>query len=358
MDFSVLIPARNSARTLPACLQSIFDSSLKPSEVIVVDDGSEDGTGDLARSLGVRVIRIEEGKGPMQPRFAGARASGSGLLVFVDSDVCVRPDTFSRLLSRLLDSGASAVTGMLARESRVNGFWSAYKNEYMNFIFSTRPEEVNFLYGSVFAVRRDDMIPFEPVNEPFGCLVSDTELGLRLSARGRRVLLHKGVEVEHLKEYGFLSLMRNDFVIPFMFARILPAYGRKKEILGRRSFSHAGLWQVLANAFSFLGWLSAAVSLCFPAALWISALLWIVFLTLWFPFFRRVSRRGLSFSAAALGLSMIDGPVMFAGMCAGFAYDHAVRWHHRIRAFSDFNGAREGTTEGDLHAGTTFSKKV
>src|SRR4051812_46085183 len=53
---TVIIPARNEAHNLPALLRSIAVQSIQPLEVLVVDDESSDGTAEVARELGARVI--------------------------------------------------------------------------------------------------------------------------------------------------------------------------------------------------------------------------------------------------------------------------------------------------------------
>ena len=56
---SVIIPARNEEKTLSQLLQSINNQNVKPSEIIVIDDQSEDGTADTAKRYGCRVILSE-----------------------------------------------------------------------------------------------------------------------------------------------------------------------------------------------------------------------------------------------------------------------------------------------------------
>lgn len=88
---SVIIPAYNSAATIEACLTSILNQTQPPEEIIVVDDGSTDGTVAKITHLQQELPKIrlfkESHQGPGASRnFASAKAVGD-ILVFVDSDM-------------------------------------------------------------------------------------------------------------------------------------------------------------------------------------------------------------------------------------------------------------------------------
>src|ERR1043166_8496937 len=93
---SVIIPVFNGAETLAGCLEALASSILLHArwECIVVDDGSTDGSAEIARTAGMRVLRI--GKTPSGPAYAltcGAAEARAPLLCFIDADVLVRPGT-------------------------------------------------------------------------------------------------------------------------------------------------------------------------------------------------------------------------------------------------------------------------
>ena len=109
-DLAVIVPARNEARTLPVLLADLAAQRPAPAEVVVVDDGSDDGTGAVARTAGFRVVRIS---GP-PPGWAGkpwacwtgVEATSAPLLVFLDADVRLgAPDTLARLATTQQRSG-------------------------------------------------------------------------------------------------------------------------------------------------------------------------------------------------------------------------------------------------------------
>ncbi len=82
---SVVIPARNAARFLEEALASALAQEGGPVEAIVVDDGSTDGTAEIAERMGVRVLRREHG-GIGAARNRGVEAARGELLAFLDAD--------------------------------------------------------------------------------------------------------------------------------------------------------------------------------------------------------------------------------------------------------------------------------
>ncbi|MFT4115538.1 glycosyltransferase family 2 protein [Bradyrhizobium sp.] len=86
-DVTVIIPVYNGALYLAECVASVLDQTLAASEVIIVDDGSEDATPDVAAALGgrVRYHRIPHGGLPYA-RNAGIALVQTELIAFVDSD--------------------------------------------------------------------------------------------------------------------------------------------------------------------------------------------------------------------------------------------------------------------------------
>lgn len=87
MKISVIIPAFNRAPLLGQTLKSLLRQSLPPYEILVVDDGSTDGTPEIAESFGqpVRVIR-QQNSGPAAARNRGFKESSGELIQFFDSD--------------------------------------------------------------------------------------------------------------------------------------------------------------------------------------------------------------------------------------------------------------------------------
>ncbi|HWC85738.1 MAG TPA: glycosyltransferase [Solirubrobacteraceae bacterium] len=105
---SVIIPARDVQATLPRALAGVGSQDLGDGsfEVIVVDNGSRDGTAGLAsRSAAVtRVVRRERGEGPGAARNAGVEAAAGSVLVFLDADCRPAPGWLTAGVSACRDA--------------------------------------------------------------------------------------------------------------------------------------------------------------------------------------------------------------------------------------------------------------
>src|SRR5271157_5356452 len=88
-SLSVIVPVRNGKQSVADCLASLFASTYRSYEVIVVDDGSSDRTSEILQRFPARVIHFDRILGPAAARNAGAAAANAPLLLFLDVDIIV-----------------------------------------------------------------------------------------------------------------------------------------------------------------------------------------------------------------------------------------------------------------------------
>jgi chlorobactene glucosyltransferase len=102
---SVIIPARNEAGNIERCVRSVLAATYAALDVIVVDDQSTDGTGDLVERLGVRLVRGSELPpgwfGKQWAIVQGYRVARGDLLLFADADTKHEPELIARAVSAL-----------------------------------------------------------------------------------------------------------------------------------------------------------------------------------------------------------------------------------------------------------------
>jgi len=100
---SVIVPARNECERIPPLLESLTRQDDVDFELIVVDDNSTDGTGDLARAAGAEVISVTELEpgwlGKPHACWLGARRASGDLLVFLDADTELEPGGLRRIVA-------------------------------------------------------------------------------------------------------------------------------------------------------------------------------------------------------------------------------------------------------------------
>lgn len=118
---SVVVPVYDVEDYLAACLQSLVRQTYRDLEVVVVDDGSTDGSAEIAERFcasdrRVRVVR-QANAGLGAARNAGAAVATGELLAFADSDDLVVPDAYERLAAALDATGSAFASGNVLRFS-------------------------------------------------------------------------------------------------------------------------------------------------------------------------------------------------------------------------------------------------
>ena len=111
---SVVIPAKNEAASIGNVVAAVA-AVLPGAEIIVVDDGSADGTGEAAAAAGAQVLRHRVSRGNGAAVKSGARQATGSVLVFMDADGQHDPRDIPRLLA-LLDEGYDMAVGSRARQ--------------------------------------------------------------------------------------------------------------------------------------------------------------------------------------------------------------------------------------------------
>ena len=131
---TVLVPAYNEAESIVETIESLQRQTLAPAEIIVIDDGSDDGTGDVAASLGVTVLRPPANTGSK----AGAQTFAlpyvrTSLVMAVDADTTLAADAIERLLGAMDEDGVVAACGfVLPRQVRT--LWE--RGRYVEYLFA------------------------------------------------------------------------------------------------------------------------------------------------------------------------------------------------------------------------------
>ncbi len=211
---SVIVPVLDGSETLGRCLDALAAASgAELVEVIVVDDGSSDGSADLARSLGARVVSSGgHALGPAAARNVGAKVATAELLLFVDADVLVAEDALELVLGSFEDGSLGAVFGSYDdTPSEVNDA-SLYMNLRHHHGHRVPSENSATFWTGLGAVRRDAFVAIGGFDQDgFPCpSVEDIDLGQRLRASGVRIRRDPNLLGTHLKRWSWRSVVHTD----------------------------------------------------------------------------------------------------------------------------------------------------
>lgn len=218
---SVIVPAHNEEAYLGSCLESLERQDYAGSyEVIVVDNASVDGTAELGRQRGVRIV-YEPEESPACARQSGLESARGEVVAFIDADSRAPRNWLSSLASRFATQpDLVVISGPYAfydagTASRLVSYVANAVCISLDHVFRRLCGKGGALWGSNFAVRRAALIGAGGFNRAIEFLGEDYELSLRLRGKGRAGVLPTLVvltSARRLREDGPVSTYWNYIV--------------------------------------------------------------------------------------------------------------------------------------------------
>jgi len=211
---SIIIVSYNTRADLERCLESLHSAPpAAPHEIVVVDNGSTDGSADAARRWkDVRVIDAGGNLGFARANNIGIRASRSVNLLLLNSDTIVPPGAIDRLLAELDAEPEVAVVGprIVDEQGRAElsfGRMMGPLNELRQKRLGRSPASAltrrrhypDWVSAACLLVRRADADAVGLLDERYFMYTEDVDFCAAIRARGRRILFTPSVEVVHLR---------------------------------------------------------------------------------------------------------------------------------------------------------------
>ncbi len=220
---SIIIPVHNGGESFRSCLSSVREFVLADVEVIIAVDGGTDESLTVAQTFALtsnaKVLHTPVAAGPASARNLGAQAASGDILFFVDADVTLGADTVPQIQSIFRDRpDLAALIGSYDDAPGAANFLSQYKNLFHHYTHQTGCEDACTFWGACGAIRREIFLKLGGFDESYRFpSVEDIELGYRLKRAGYSILLSKTVQVKHLKQWRFISLLKAE-----IFYRAIP----------------------------------------------------------------------------------------------------------------------------------------
>jgi glycosyltransferase involved in cell wall biosynthesis len=194
--FSVIVPVHNGGSDFERCLDALDRSRWSNLELIVVDDGSTDGSAELARLRGAQVISVNRARGPGAARNLGAEQASGEYLFFVDADCEAHPETLDRAAAVLeAEPGVDALFGCYDDAPAAQNFIAQFKNLLHSYTHQQGSQDATTFWAGCGVVRRTVFAAiggFDEEQFPRPS-IEDIELGYRLRDAGFTIRLCKEV---------------------------------------------------------------------------------------------------------------------------------------------------------------------
>ena len=253
---SFIVPAYDEAVGVARSVRSLAGSNYRGEiEIVVVDDGSRDGTGDVVERLGLERVRVlrQSNMGKAAALNRALRASRHELVVTVDADTVFEPDTLSYLVQRFRDPSVGSVSGntKIGNRRRLVGRWQHI--EYvMGFNLDRRAYEVlgatPTVPGAIGAFRRSALADIGGISG--ATIAEDTDITLDIARKGWKVVYEERARAWTEAPGGVRALYRQRGrwaygTIQSAWKHRAALWGRGEHAFGRRAVGVLLVFQIL-----------------------------------------------------------------------------------------------------------------
>lgn len=223
-QISVVIPTYNAektiGKTLEACLNQDYTGR---AEIIVVDDGSTDGTREVVSKYPVSYI-YQENSGPAAARNKGWRVGSGEIICFTDSDCIPHRDWLSKLLRNYQNDDTGAVGGSYTI-ANPESLLACCTQQEITFRHSTMPSEVRFLGSYNLSIKRSVLEAVSGFEEGYRkASAEDNDLSYKMLKHGYRLRFDREVLVAHFHPDRLWKYLKDQYSHGFWRAKLYKDY--------------------------------------------------------------------------------------------------------------------------------------
>lgn len=209
---SVVIAVYNRADFIRPCLESVLNQTVEDFEVLLIDDGSTDGTPEILQGLShprVRVHLHSQNKGLMFNRNFGAQISRGEYVLYTDSDCTVAEDWVEIVLKAFRKDPSIAMVGTSIRDGEDSNYWSLV-NKGINTYWGKGEGYVSAVGGGSMAIKRSLLLAY-PFDETFKYGADDLEMCYKLGKLGHKIYFTDQTYATHYHRNNFRSSLAQQF---------------------------------------------------------------------------------------------------------------------------------------------------
>ncbi len=237
---SLILVTHNSEAHIEASLRAVTSDSDGPDEILVIDNGSSDGTVAIVEGFGVKCVQLDSNQGFPYGCNLGASMTNGEVVVFLNPDTEPRPGWLPPLVTALDKPGVGAAMPLLdLTYAPDHYFTSGSALTYLGFAWSTdsgdpipdRLEEIEvpFPSGAAFAIKRRVFEELDGFRDEYFLYLEDVDLGWRLRLMGLKSVQVPAARVAH--DYEFERHARKMYYLERNRLRMVLANYERKTLL-------------------------------------------------------------------------------------------------------------------------------
>lgn len=194
LKVSVIIPAYNEEERITNCLDSLMHQSVKPYEIIVVDNNSIDQTAVIAQNFGVKVLR-QKRQGRDWAQMLGFDKAKGNILARIDADTIVSSDWVEKVQQAFTQYQTDAITGYGHSRTGISVHFLSKVFSWVYYNHSRAYFGTEMLWGSNMAMTKDIWLTAKHLCNTGINLHEDQDLALAISSVGGRIKVVPSLEV-------------------------------------------------------------------------------------------------------------------------------------------------------------------
>jgi len=232
MKVTAAVPCFNCEGFIESSIESLLNQTVKPDEIIVVNDGSTDSSEEkIKRHKGIMLINHDGNLGLAHARNTAIKNSSGDIIVFIDSDARAHPDFIEKILKCYGEEDIAGVGGEVI-ESSTESIYDRWRSHHAyQGQKEKRLKKVDMIAGVASSYRRNIFDQIGYFDTEFRTNGEDMEFGLRLKKKGFTLIYTPFAKVDHMRRDDLRSLTKMIFNWYF--------YGYKAR---KRVFGNAALW--------------------------------------------------------------------------------------------------------------------
>ncbi len=329
-QLTLIMPVHGTLTQWVPALRALDLLSPVPEQIVVVTDVPLTADDKALFPVGAVNVTVPFASGPAKARNAGVTAASGQILLFVDADVVIPPDTVQQVREQFARyPGIAALFGSYDIYPGDLDFLSQYRNLMHHYVHQCAHEIAGTFWGGLGAIRAEAFRSVGGFDVEFGVpSIEDIELGVRLRDEGWDIRLVKTLQGCHLKRWTPLGMMRTDLWqrgVPWM--RLILARGKAPSDLNT---SRASRWSTL------LTWIGVVLlPLSVLSIVWVGVALMALLIVIGFnlPFYRFLAQcRGVGFALRSIPWHLLYFLECGLAVILGLLLHYRDQlWHRRVR---------------------------